>query len=385
MEINDKDNFELEKNGYQVNYQNATFLAGTSMPDLSWNANYAISGPSGPNLGWDQNLLCQLPKLNSFLPPSLSDIQADSGFIERAAKYSCFNGGNVSAMLGSINNSVLDQSKRMENFVEDGSNRRGLERSETGDGASSGGCGQEEGTSSANAKKRKRPNQGNEVNQGEGARKSPVTNCTKDTGEKEEKGEEKKPSENQTKNGSDPANKEEYVHVRARRGQATNSHSLAERVRREKISERMKYLQDLVPGCSKVTGKAVMLDEIINYVQSLQRQVEFLSMKLSAINPRLDFNIEGILSKSLFNSNVGPSSSMGYLPDPGQTQLHLSQQNLLHAGITDIADPADALRRIANAQLMSNIGLKELSLQMSNAWDGGFQNLTRGGCQDLNN
>jgi hypothetical protein len=74
-------------------------------------------------------------------------------------------------------------------------------------------------------------------------------------------------------------------------------------VRREKISERMKLLQDLVPGCSKVskhrrpllkirlkthayfnfqrlldlvkvTGKAVMLDEIINYVQSLQCQVE---------------------------------------------------------------------------------------------------------------
>lgn len=84
-------------------------------------------------------------------------------------------------------------------------------------------------------------------------------------------------------------------------------------MRREKISERMKFLQDLVPGCSKVnlfhgsrinsyliqrmplhsyvailacnertacvfqvTGKAVMLDEIINYVQSLQRQVEVL-------------------------------------------------------------------------------------------------------------
>ncbi|KAK9090655.1 hypothetical protein Sjap_000124 [Stephania japonica] len=73
--------------------------------------------------------------------------------------------------------------------------------------------------------------------------------------------------------------KDEYIHVRARRGQATNSHSLAERVRREKFSERMKFLQDLVPGCSKVTGKAVMLDEIINYVQSLQRQVELLSCK----------------------------------------------------------------------------------------------------------
>ncbi|KAL5074984.1 hypothetical protein RYX36_013968 [Vicia faba] len=76
-----------------------------------------------------------------------------------------------------------------------------------------------------------------------------------------------------------------YIHVRARRGQATDSHSLAERVRREKISERMKKLQQLVPGCDKVTGKALMLDEIINYVQSLQNQVEFLSMKLTSVNP----------------------------------------------------------------------------------------------------
>ncbi|KAJ4869412.1 Transcription factor bHLH63 [Raphanus sativus] len=75
----------------------------------------------------------------------------------------------------------------------------------------------------------------------------------------------------------------DYIHVRARRGQATDSHSIAERARREKISERMKFLQDLVPGCDKITGKAGMLDEIINYVQSLQRQVEFLSMKLATV------------------------------------------------------------------------------------------------------
>ncbi|XP_060969061.1 transcription factor bHLH49-like [Cannabis sativa] len=60
-----------------------------------------------------------------------------------------------------------------------------------------------------------------------------------------------------------------------------SSHSLSERLRRQKINERMKFLQDLVPGCNKITGKALMLDEIINYVQSLQRQVEFLSMKLA--------------------------------------------------------------------------------------------------------
>lgn len=73
----------------------------------------------------------------------------------------------------------------------------------------------------------------------------------------------------------------EVVHVRARRGQATDSHSIAERVRRGKINERLKCLQDIVPGCYKSMGMAVMLDEIINYVQSLQNQVEFLSMKLT--------------------------------------------------------------------------------------------------------
>ncbi|KAL9239558.1 hypothetical protein vseg_013868 [Gypsophila vaccaria] len=88
-----------------------------------------------------------------------------------------------------------------------------------------------------------------------------------------------------TKAGEKPAEPlKDYIHVRARRGQATDSHSLAERARREKISERMKVLQDLVPGCNKVIGKAIVLDEIINYIQSLQRQVEFLSMKLEAVN-----------------------------------------------------------------------------------------------------
>ncbi|XP_072965500.1 transcription factor bHLH78-like [Typha angustifolia] len=107
-------------------------------------------------------------------------------------------------------------------------------------------------------------------------------------------------------NAKPPEPPKDYIHVRARRGQATDSHSLAERVRREKISLRMKLLQDLVPGCNKVTGKAVMLDEIINYVQSLQRQVEFLSMKLATVNPQLDFdNLPNLLSKDMHQA-CGP-------------------------------------------------------------------------------
>ncbi|KAG6411416.1 hypothetical protein SASPL_129498 [Salvia splendens] len=84
----------------------------------------------------------------------------------------------------------------------------------------------------------------------------------------------------------------EVIHVRAKRGQATDSHSLAERVRRGKINERLKCLQDIVPGCYKTMGMAMMLDEIINYVKSLQNQVEFLSMKLTAASSFYDFNAD---------------------------------------------------------------------------------------------
>ncbi|KAG8655987.1 transcription factor bHLH63 isoform X2 [Manihot esculenta] len=123
--------------------------------------------------------------------------------------------------------------------------------------------------------------------------------------------------------------KPDYIHVRARRGQATDSHSLAERVRREKISERMKYLQDLVPGCNKITGKAGMLDEIINYVQSLQRQVEFLSMKLAAVNPRLEFNIDNVFAKEAFpapTTNFPETGMSSDLTNPVYLQFNQAQQ-----------------------------------------------------------
>ncbi|KAD5508874.1 hypothetical protein E3N88_16577 [Mikania micrantha] len=126
----------------------------------------------------------------------------------------------------------------------------------------------------------------------------------------------KRSKSNEEKKSTEPP--KDYIHVRARRGQATDSHSLAERVRREKISERMKFLQDLVPGCNKVTGKAVMLDEIINYVQSLQRQVEFLSMKLATINPRMDASMEALLSKDMFRTQVSLPNNV----NPYDTLVH---------------------------------------------------------------
>uniref|UniRef100_A0A2N9EXW2 BHLH domain-containing protein n=1 Tax=Fagus sylvatica TaxID=28930 RepID=A0A2N9EXW2_FAGSY len=169
--------------------------------------------------------------------------------------------------------------------------------------------------------------------------------------------------------------KPDYIHVRARRGQATDSHSLAERVRREKISERMKYLQDLVPGCNKITGKAGMLDEIINYVQSLQRQVEFLSMKLAAVNPRLDFNIEDFFGKEIFpacSTNFPTIGMSSEVTNPAYLQFNPSQQVVACCGLEmGINSPEMALRRTISAPI--KVSLQQL--QPSSTWDADLQNL----------
>ncbi|GMI83600.1 hypothetical protein HRI_002029300 [Hibiscus trionum] len=186
--------------------------------------------------------------------------------------------------------------------------------------------------------------------------------------------------------------KPDYIHVRARRGQATDSHSLAERVRREKISERMKYLQDLVPGCNKITGKAGMLDEIINYVQSLQRQVEFLSMKLATVNPRLDFNIDNLYAKEkeVFPSCTTnfPMVGLGMAPEMGNQspclQFNPMQQVVSGCGVEMGMNSSDmALRRTISAPVSIPdacfhnatcfTGMQQI--QPSAAWDVELQNL----------
>lgn len=127
--------------------------------------------------------------------------------------------------------------------------------------------------------------------------------------------------------------KQDYIHVRARRGQATDSHSLAERARREKISERMKILQDLVPGCNKVIGKASVLDEIINYIQSLQHQVEFLSMKLEAVNSHMNNGIVAFPSKDFGAQPYNTAAGLTFDPQTTREFAQGSTSEWLHMQI----------------------------------------------------
>ncbi|KAJ4728383.1 Transcription factor like [Melia azedarach] len=62
-----------------------------------------------------------------------------------------------------------------------------------------------------------------------------------------------------------------------KRSRAAEVHNLSERRRRDRINEKMRALQELIPRCNK-SDKASMLDEAIEYLKSLQLQVQMMSM-----------------------------------------------------------------------------------------------------------
>nr|WIE96104.1 basic helix-loop-helix transcription factor [Loropetalum chinense var. rubrum] len=65
--------------------------------------------------------------------------------------------------------------------------------------------------------------------------------------------------------------------IRAKRGFATHPRSIAERVRRTRISEKMRKLQELFPNMDKQTNTAEMLDLAVEYIKNLQKQVKTLA------------------------------------------------------------------------------------------------------------
>lgn len=64
--------------------------------------------------------------------------------------------------------------------------------------------------------------------------------------------------------------------VSTKKSRAAAVHNQSERKRRDKINQRMKTLQKLVPSSSK-TDKASILDEVIEYLKQLQAQIQMMS------------------------------------------------------------------------------------------------------------
>ncbi|KAK9058147.1 hypothetical protein SSX86_022987 [Deinandra increscens subsp. villosa] len=64
--------------------------------------------------------------------------------------------------------------------------------------------------------------------------------------------------------------------TRAKRGCATHPRSIAERVRRTRISVRMKKLEELFPNMDKQTSTADMLDMAVQHIKDLQKDLQNL-------------------------------------------------------------------------------------------------------------
>ncbi|KAK8585508.1 hypothetical protein V6N13_050487 [Hibiscus sabdariffa] len=339
------------------------------------------------NASFNSTPLNSPPRLNLSMVNLPAAFSADPGFAERAARFSCFSGLNDPLMDSfklSGNQSIkVDGSQSIKNSPMEANSP---ENAESGVSKEDSSVSQQiPARNDAGTRKRKSIPRGKakEI-------PSPAAADAKVATENGESNSKRSKQDGSPGNGNEKQNKEnskppeppkDYIHVRARRGQATDSHSLAERVRREKISERMKFLQDLVPGCNKVTGKAVMLDEIINYVQSLQRQVEFLSMKLANVNPRTDINMEALLSKDMFQSrgsllhgiysmdSSAPTFPFGYQPQQG---LHLN------SGIPNATETQFSMKT-QGFQLPSIDGFTDANPHVGSIWEDDLQSIVQMG------
>ncbi|KAK6260422.1 Myc-type [Theobroma cacao] len=128
----------------------------------------------------------------------------------------------------------------------------------------------------------------------------------------------------------------------AKRKRKAEVHNLSERRRRDKINEKMRALQELIPNCNKV-DKASMLDEAIEYLKTLQLQVQMMSMGTGAYMPPMmlptvmqQINAQHLAGYSPMTVGMGMRMQMGLGCSPAQfpTTLLLSGTAAALPGIT---------------------------------------------------
>ncbi|MQM09102.1 hypothetical protein Taro_041966 [Colocasia esculenta] len=108
----------------------------------------------------------------------------------------------------------------------------------------------------------------------------------------------------------------------ARRTRAAEVHNLAERRRRDRINEKMKALQELIPHCNK-SDKASMLDEAIEYLKSLQLQLQMMWMGSSMAAMMFP-------GMQQYMSHMGMGMGMGHGPMPPiRGSIHLPRVPLV--------------------------------------------------------
>ncbi|CAH2051175.1 unnamed protein product [Thlaspi arvense] len=116
-----------------------------------------------------------------------------------------------------------------------------------------------------------------------------------------------------------------------KRCRAAEVHNLSERKRRDRINERMKALQELIPRCNK-SDKASMLDEAIEYMKSLQLQIQMMSMGCGMM-PMMYTGMQQYMAMGMGMNRPPPPP---FMPFPN---MLASQRPLPHMG-SSYSDPS---------------------------------------------
>ncbi|XP_039021806.1 transcription factor PIF1-like [Hibiscus syriacus] len=95
-----------------------------------------------------------------------------------------------------------------------------------------------------------------------------------------------------------------------KRSRTAEVHNLSERRRRDRINEKMKALQELIPRCNKVFRQASMLDEAIEYLKSLQLQVQMMAMSCGMV-PMMFPGIQQYMPTMGMGIGMGMGMAMG--------------------------------------------------------------------------
>ncbi|KAF3333689.1 transcription factor PIF4-like isoform X1 [Carex littledalei] len=152
-----------------------------------------------------------------------------------------------------------------------------------------------------------------------------------------------------------------------RRSRAAEVHNLSERRRRDRINEKMKALQELIPHCNK-TDKASMLDEAIEYLKSLQLQVQMMWMG-GGMGPMMFPTVHHYMSRM----GLGMTSTMPHVP-PVHGSLPMPRLPFVNQSVASVspavnqaplyASPTLAAPGFAN-QMPSMLGLNPMQLPHS--------------------
>ncbi|KAL8031220.1 hypothetical protein ABFX02_13G010500 [Erythranthe guttata] len=109
-----------------------------------------------------------------------------------------------------------------------------------------------------------------------------------------------------------------------RRTRVAEVHNLSERRRRDRINEKMKALQELIPHSNK-SDKASMLDEAIEYMKSLQLQLQLMWMG-SGMGQMMLPGLQQYMSRA--GMGVGPQMYPAHVAV--QNLVRLSRSPLVH-------------------------------------------------------